>query len=62
MLHLIAHDVWTCGWIMLHLIAHDVQTCGWIMLHLIAHDVQDMWMDYVTSDCTHGHVDGLCYI
>ena len=24
---------------MLHLIAHDVQTCGWIMLHLIAHDV-----------------------
>ena len=32
MLHLIAHDVWTCGWIMSHLIAHDV-TCGWIMLH-----------------------------
>ena len=50
MLHLIAHDVWTCGWIMLHLIAHDVWTCGWIMLHLIAH--ADMWMDYVTSDCT----------
>ena len=22
---------------MLHLIAHDVRTCGWIMLHLIAH-------------------------
>ena len=37
---------------MLHLIAHDVWTCGWIMLHLIAHDVQDMRMDYVTSDCT----------
>ena len=47
MLHLIAHDVRTCGWIMLHLIAHDVWTCGWIMLHLIAM-------------C--GHVDGLCYI
>ena len=37
---------------MLHLIAHDVWTCGWIMLHLIAHDVLDMRMDYVTSDCT----------